>query len=242
MSRRTPSTGMAPRRQLTLAVVACVVAAGVALFAASRTWIVEVRPRPTPLPAVSVSRTGGDLAPVLPSLAFVALAGASGLVAARGRGRSVVGALLVASGAGMAAAAVVGGFMSVGSAVLADGATAEGEPWAFVWATAGVLAGAAVAAVGVTALRRGMAWPAMGTAYERRRPAHSGAEGRDGGRDDGRDDGRAEGRDDARNDARNEGRDQGSDRARDQASDQDMWDALDRRIDPTGDNTSRMDD
>jgi uncharacterized membrane protein (TIGR02234 family) len=209
---------MAPRRQLTLAVVACVVAAGLALFAASRAWVVEVRPRPTPLPAVSISRTGGDLAPVLPSLAFVALAGASGLVATRGRGRSVVGALLVASGAGMAAAAIAGGLMSVGSAVLADGATAEGEPWAFVWATAGVLAGAAVAAVGVTTVRRGMAWPAMGTAYERRRPADPA-----GAHDD-------EGRQEARGESR------------ERAGDQDMWDALDRRIDPTSDNTSRMED
>jgi uncharacterized membrane protein (TIGR02234 family) len=200
----------AARRQLTLAVVACVVAAGLALFAASRTWVVEVRPRPAPLPAVSVPRTGGDLAPVLPSLAFVALAGASGLVAARGRGRSVVGVLLVAAGVGMAAAAIVGGAQSVGSAALAGGGTAEGESLAPFWAGAGALAGAAVAAVGGLALRRGASWPAMGTAYERRppRPAHEGA----------------------------------GEQADDQADDQDMWDALDRRIDPTGDNTSRMDD
>jgi uncharacterized membrane protein (TIGR02234 family) len=200
------SAAMSPRRQLTLAVVACVAAAGLALLAASRTWVVEIHTRPAPLPAVATPRTGGDLAPVLPSLAFVALAGASGLVAARGRGRSVVGGLLLAAGAGMVLAAVVGGAMSTGSAMLADGGTAEGESGAVVWAAAGALAGAVVAAVGVLALRRGVAWPAMGTTYERMPPRAPGA---------------------------------GS---ADQAGDQDMWDALDRRIDPTGDNTSRMDD
>jgi uncharacterized membrane protein (TIGR02234 family) len=227
MSRRTPSTGMAPRRQLTLAVVACVVAAGVALFAASRTWIVEVRPRPTPLPAVSVSRTGGDLAPVLPSLAFVALAGASGLVAARGRGRSVVAALLVAAGGGMAVAAAIGGATSMGSTALTGGGSAEGEPWALVWAGAGVLAGVAVVAVG-------MAWPAMGSAYERRRPVEPGRSDRPD---------QVRGAPDERRDRAGEkASDQTTEQASDQASDQDMWDALDRRIDPTGDNTSRMED
>jgi len=38
------------------------------------------------------------------------------------------------------------------------------------------------------------------------------------------------------------GRTDGPDGARDQGGDQDMWDALDRRIDPTGDNKSRMED
>jgi uncharacterized membrane protein (TIGR02234 family) len=234
MSARASQAAMSPRRQLTLAVVACVAAAGLALFAASRTWVVEVRPRPSPLPVLSVPRTGGDLAPALPSLAFVVLAGASGLVAARGRGRSVVAALLVAAGGGMAVAAAIGGATSMGSTALTGGGSAEGEPWALVWAGAGVLAGVAVAAVGVTALRHGMAWPAMGSAYERRRPVEPGRSDRPD---------QVRGAPDERRDRAGEkASDQTTEQASDQASDQDMWDALDRRIDPTGDNTSRMED
>jgi hypothetical protein len=192
------SPTVTPRRQLTLAVLACVVAAAVALLAASRTWLVEVRPRPAPLPAVSTARTGGDLVPALPALALVALAGSGGLVATRGRGRPAVGVLLVAAGLGMTLAAAVAGAMSTGSAILADGTTAEGEPAAVVGAVAAGLAGLVVGAVGASTVRRGRTWPALGRAYESA-PA-----------------GRIE------------------------TGESDMWDAFDRRIDPTSDNTSQM--
>jgi hypothetical protein len=130
----------------------------------------------------------------------------------------------------------------MGSGALAGGGSAEGEPWALVWAGAGVLAGVAVAAVGVTGLRHGMAWPAMGSAYERRRPVEPGRSDRpdqvrgapDGGRD--------QAGDRAGEKNTKQAGEQASEQASEPASDQDMWDALDRRIDPTGDNTSRMED
>jgi hypothetical protein len=168
---------MSPRRQLGLAVVACLVAAGLALFASSRTWLIEVTPRPAPLPAVSVQRTGGDLVPALPAMALVALAGAGGLLATRGRGRQVVAAVLTLSGLEMVIAALTSG----GSAAL--------------WVATCAGAGAVLTLVGGLALLRGRRWPAMGSAYDRSRP---------------------------------------------RPGDGDMWEALDKRIDPTGDNTSQV--
>jgi len=141
---------VSPRRELTLAVVACLAAAGLALLAASRTWTVETRARPAPLPAVVTGRTGGELVPALPALGLVALAGAGGLVATRGRGRSVLGALLVADGLAMAA-------------------TTAGQLGRSGWPVAGVVAGIVVSAVGVATLARGKSWPALGSGYERPR-------------------------------------------------------------------------
>jgi len=121
------------------------------------------------------ARRGADLAPALPALAFVALAGAGGLVAARRRGRPAVGVLLVAAGAGMALSAAVELRRGILPATCA-------------------LAGAAVVAVGVETLRRGRGWPALGTTYDRPR----GQQPTPG-------------------------------------DESDMWEAIDRRIDPTQD-------
>jgi uncharacterized membrane protein len=146
-----------PRRQLTLAVLVAAAAAGLALYAASRTWRVEVTVRPAPLPAVRTARPGGALLPVLPALALVGLAGAGALLATRGRGRTAVGVLVLVSGLGMVGAAAY-------ALAALDGV---GAGWPVVCG----LAGAAVAAVGAVALRRGRAWPGLGTRYERRAPA-----------------------------------------------------------------------
>ena len=82
---------MSRRRELVLAVVGCTAGAALALYAASRTWTVAVHPRPAPLPPVRQTRTGADLAPWLPALALVGLAGAGALVATRGVARLAVG-------------------------------------------------------------------------------------------------------------------------------------------------------
>lgn len=141
---------MGARRELTRAVIACWAAAALVLFAASRTWQVEVEQRPAPLPAISVSRSGGMLVPALPALALVALAAGGALLATRGRGRLAVGALLLGSGAGMAAAAL-------------STSTDVGPAWPAIC----VGAAAVVMVVGLVTLRRGRVWPGMGTRYER---------------------------------------------------------------------------
>jgi drug/metabolite transporter (DMT)-like permease len=139
------------RRELVLAVVACTAGAALALFAASRTWTVVEQVRPAPLPPLREAHIGAALAPWLPALALVALAGAGALVATRRTGRTLVGVLLVACGLGIVLAAVHG---------LRDGASAG---WPVLCAAGGVV----VAGTGLVAARRGRRWPVMGSRYER---------------------------------------------------------------------------
>jgi len=146
---------MNPRRQLAYTVILCLAGAGLALFAATRTWSVDVVTRPEPLPDLSTARSGGDLLPWLPPLAVVGLAGAGAIVATRGWARRWLGVLLLLVGLGVAA----------------GGAYGLGETTA--WALASVAGGLALAAGGAFAAARGPSWPGLGTRYERaaRRPA-----------------------------------------------------------------------
>jgi hypothetical protein len=135
---------MTPRRELAATVLGCLAGAGLALFSATRTWSVEVLPRPQPLSPQRITHTGG---PLPAALAVVALAGAGALLATRGAGRLAVGVLLGLSGLGIAA----GG--------------ARGLPGA--WPVLCVLGGVAVAAAGAATVVRGRGWQSMGTRYER---------------------------------------------------------------------------
>lgn len=152
------------RRELATAVVVGAGGAALALFAAGRTWAVEVVARPAPLPDERTVRDGGDLLPWLPALGWVALAGAVALVALRGRWRRALGGLLTAAGAGMVAGA---------------GWAAADPSLALTWPLLGVLGGAAVATAGALAAWRSARWPAMGARYERPR-GHGGAGARPG--------------------------------------------------------------
>ena len=144
---------MKPTRVLAIVVIVTAAAAGLVLFAASRSWSVELVARPAPLPATRVARTGSSLVPLLPALALVALAAAGALIATRGRGRFLVGLVLAGTGLGVVAASLL-------ALDRADGAGGA-------WVGACVLGGAAIAAVGGVVLRRGQAWPSMGTRYDR---------------------------------------------------------------------------
>jgi hypothetical protein len=140
------------KRLRSIAVVACLAGAALALFATSRTWTVAVHPQPPPLPPLRTARTGAALHPWLPALCLVALAGAGALLATGPRGRVAVGVLLAACGTGIA----VGG-------------GAGGGGWGWLCAAGG----AVVAAAGVVAAVRGRRWPALGSRYER--PAKTGS-------------------------------------------------------------------
>lgn len=152
----TPTTART-RRELTLAVLGCALGAGLVLVGALRTWAVEVTSRPAPLPPVTESMSGSALVPLLTPLGVVAFAGAAALLAAR-RGRPVVGALLVAVGALLAAAS------AYGWAVAGDGGRTAA---AAAWPLASVVGGALVAVVGLATVRRGRDWPWLGARYER---------------------------------------------------------------------------
>ncbi|ROT31179.1 Trp biosynthesis protein [Micromonospora sp. HM5-17] len=149
------STG---RRALTYAVLLCVLGAGLAVFAATRTWAVELIPRPAPLPARQVVSSGGDLLPWLPALALVGLAAAGAVLATRGVVRRCVGALLALVGLGVAAGGAYGGF-----------AVARGEV-SVGWPLLCMLGGVLAASAGVVTAVRGGTWPVMGARYERGRP------------------------------------------------------------------------
>lgn len=158
--RGEPRAGaMSPRREFTLVVLGCLAGAGLALFAATRTWAVEVTPRPAPLPPLRTAQTGANLMPWLPALAVVALAGAGALPATRRAARTAVGVLLLGAGLGI----VTGGGLGLAADVTA------------VWPGLCLAGGLAVTAAAAGAVVRGHRWPAMGTRYERagRAPATS---------------------------------------------------------------------
>lgn len=146
-----------PARELTVAVVACLAGAGLALYAATRVWTVDVSTRPAPLPPLVDERSGAALAPWLPALAVVGLAGAGALVATRGAGRRAVAVPLLLVGVGLMA----GGGYGLGAVPAARA----------LWPAACLLGGVLVAGVAATALRRGRSWPGLGSRYDRRLPS-----------------------------------------------------------------------
>ncbi|MFG1837688.1 Trp biosynthesis-associated membrane protein [Micromonospora sp. NPDC049175] len=143
------------RRELAYAVLLCLVGAALALWAATRTWSVELTVRPAPLPPVRDTRSGAGLLPWLPALALVTLAGGGAVLATRGRLRQVLGVLL-----GVLALAVAAGG-GYGLGVDVDGSV--NRQWPVLCLLGGLLA----AAGGFWTAARGGGWPAMGARYER---------------------------------------------------------------------------
>ncbi|MEH0972953.1 Trp biosynthesis-associated membrane protein [Micromonospora sp. CPCC 205546] len=144
------------RRELTYAVLLCVAGAGLALWASTRVWAVELTARPTPLPPVRDARTGAGLLPWLPALALVGLAGGGAVLATRGRVRRLLGGLLCGLGAAVAAG---GGY---GLLAAFDGEVAR------QWPALCLLGGVLATAGGLLTALRSARWPAMGARYERR--------------------------------------------------------------------------
>jgi hypothetical protein len=143
------------------AVALCLVGAGLALFASTRTWVVEVTVRPAPLAPARVPRTGGELLPWLPALALVGLAGTGAVPATRGLLRRLVGVVLALAGLGLGLAAGAG--LRLGTV----GAPAG-------WPALCLLGGLLLLTGGGTTVLSGHRWPAMGARYERRRAQRSG--------------------------------------------------------------------
>jgi hypothetical protein len=146
------------RRELAYAIVACLAGAGLAVFAATRTWSVEEGYRVEPLPPLGLERSGADLVPWLPAVALVGLAGAGAVLATRGVARLVAGVLLC--GCGLA--------VTAGAASRLGGGSAG-------WPAAAALGGLVLAAAGVLVVLRGRRWPALGARYERRPAGAAGA-------------------------------------------------------------------
>ncbi|RKS84253.1 tryptophan-associated transmembrane protein [Motilibacter peucedani] len=151
------------------AVAATLAGGALLLLAAGRTWsTVRVRGG-VPLPPVHL--TGRTLAAGVPALGLVALAGAGGLLAARGAARRLVGALLVAAGAGAAALTLARGVLPGArehaweearrSLAGSSGWTATATGWP-VLALVGALLVVGGGAVALAARR----WSALGARYD----------------------------------------------------------------------------
>ncbi|SEG83475.1 trp region conserved hypothetical membrane protein [Nonomuraea solani] len=182
-------------------VVTTALGALLVLVAAGRSWVRVAG-------ADAAGPTGGELSPVLTPVALAGLAGVVAVLAAKGAGRRVIGALLALCGAG--AAAGTRSALDAGTVAdrLREGNVLHGAtdlPWETMplWPAVAGAGAALMVAGGVLAIVRGGRWAGMSARYDR-----------------------AAGESVARDAAS----DPASDPARD---DKALWDALDRGDDPT---------
>ena len=158
------TSGPAPgaRREQAAVLVVLGVASSVLLLAVGRHWV-RTAADPARLEAAR-SQTGSVLAPGLPALALVGLAGVVAVLATRGRLRQAVGVVVALDGTG-----------AVVLALTAPPAGAHVSGWQRV----AVLAAGVVALSGVAVAVRGPRWPTMGGRYDA--PAAAGAPSAPGG-------------------------------------------------------------
>ena len=151
------------RRELTLAVLLTAVGGGLALYAASRQWWVTHTPRLAPLPDSIEHVKGREVAPWVPAMGFVGLAGAAALLATKRFGRLAVGVLLILAGV----AAVIGGVVGLRAKSDAPGQRVEVATFPPSLALA---AGVLLAAAGLVVVARFRLWQAksagLGSRYD----------------------------------------------------------------------------
>ena len=160
------------RRELGLAVLLCLLGSCLVLVAASRRWA-EITVSGSPvLPDAVVLLQGSDLVPGVRALALVGLAGVVALLASRGAGRVLVGALLGACGAAVVvvvlrlrtrfSSAVVEAepVRERGSLLLAE----PFEPSAWLWVC--VAGGLVLVLAGLLTAVRGPRWAALSRRYD----------------------------------------------------------------------------
>jgi uncharacterized membrane protein (TIGR02234 family) len=161
---------MTSRRELQLAVALCLVGSAAVLVAASRSWLALRLPAAAPLPSHTLSVSGAHLAPGARPLALLGLSGVAALLATRKLGRLVVGALVLAAGAGVVAVIV---------RVLVDPARAVarsepfrldprvgGSPDLGAWPYLALLGGVLIAAGGLLIAVRGRRWATLSARYD----------------------------------------------------------------------------
>jgi hypothetical protein len=158
VSGAVPTREPNPRRELTLAVLLAVLGSALALFAASRNWVVIETRRPAPLPPVRETISGRDSVPWAAAMAFVGLAGGIALLATKRLGRLVVGLVVALAGAIMVAGGIAGWSTS--------GADYEQVTVTELWPAASIVGGLAALAAGALAVARGRRWAEMGAKYD----------------------------------------------------------------------------
>ncbi|WP_187414367.1 TIGR02234 family membrane protein [Nonomuraea sp. PA05] len=162
MSER-PGSG---RRELWVWVVATALGCLAVLVAAGQAWATVRGGTDVRAP------TGGDLSPALTPVALAGLAGVVAVLATKGVGRRLVGALLALCGAGAAVAT----WTALGDANvtgwLREQNVMQGAadlPWqaALLWPVVAAAGAALMAAGGVVAIARGGRWAGMSARYDR---------------------------------------------------------------------------
>ena len=162
------------RRGPLLAVLLCLVGGFLVLVGTGRTWVLVAVAGSALLPDREVPVTGADLGPGLRALGLVGLAGVPALAASRGRGRLLVGLVLLLAG-GAAVAVVTGlelGRLGIGERALVSQPVREAggaEAGSFdltVWPVVTALGGLVLALAGLLVLVRGPQWAALGRRYE----------------------------------------------------------------------------
>ena len=146
-----PRTG--PRRELRLAVLLCLVGAGLLLLATSRVWVSFADSQQLTTSAVRTQVHGTLVAPGARALGLVALAGVVALAATRRLGRVLIGALVLLAGVGTVV--VLANVLAAG---LADTALLAQQ----VREQTGGSSSGVVATRSVSALRTRPAWPVVG--------------------------------------------------------------------------------
>jgi uncharacterized membrane protein (TIGR02234 family) len=164
------------RRELAGAVVAAVVAGGLALIASGQDWARVTAERRPPLPPLTGVLGGGDAAPLVPATGLVLLAAAVAVLAVSGLARAAVGLLMVVAGAALAwsgVRAVAGGVVDRSTELPGIGrvpgpVTVEVTT---TWPALAIAAGLLGVLAGLVVVLRGRNWPGMGRRYERDAPA-----------------------------------------------------------------------
>lgn len=149
------------RRELRTAVLLVLLGAVLLLASTAGDWVTGVDRQPEPLPLRDVAASASDVASPVRALGLVVLAGVPALLATRGRGRTVLGALLVLAGA--AAGAAAAGVLSDPAAALPAG-TSDVDTTFRPWLAVG---GAVVTALaGALVTGRGHRWATMSARYD----------------------------------------------------------------------------
>ncbi|MFG1701916.1 Trp biosynthesis-associated membrane protein [Nonomuraea sp. M3C6] len=137
------------------------------LFAAGRIWVRLVEGG-----ADAVAPTGGELGPVLTPVALAGLAGVVAVLATKGVGRRVVGALLALCGAVAAAATWAATNGDTVTGWLRDRNVMHVRtdlPWEIMplWPAVAAVGAVLMIAGGVVAILRGSRWAGMSARYDR---------------------------------------------------------------------------
>ncbi len=157
------------RRELTVAVLLCLLGAFVVLVGAGNPWTQVDVLAGALTDARTVGLEGNELAPGVRALGLVGLAGVVALAATKRTGRLVVGLLLVATGVGIVAT-VVGtdttGPTLASDQVLGAGGEVSGDVTTTVWPLVTAAGAVLLVLAGLLVAARGRSWAALSPKYD----------------------------------------------------------------------------